>query len=101
MLMMETYRQSKDLAKALQTGKDAVAKYPTDVAIRATYAMVLGENQQADEGVKLLQGDLKGTPGDREVYLNMSQIYERSRHYSEAEAMARKAEAIQGNPPGK
>jgi tetratricopeptide (TPR) repeat protein len=98
MLMMETYRQAKDLPKALQTGKEALAKYPTDTGIRATYAMVLGENQQADEGVKLLQGDLKGTPGDREVYLNMSQIYERSHRYSESEAMARKAEVIPGDP---
>jgi tetratricopeptide (TPR) repeat protein len=75
-----------------------VAKYPTDSGIRASYAMVLGENQQADEAVKLLQGDLKGTPGDRELYLNMSQIYERSRRYGEAEAMARKAEVIPGEP---
>ena len=98
MLIMETYRQAKDLPKALQTGKEALAKYPTDAAVRATYALLLGENQQADEGAKLLQANLKGTAADRELYLNISQIYERSHRYQEAEEMARKAEALPGEP---
>jgi tetratricopeptide (TPR) repeat protein len=97
-LIMETYRQAKELPKALQTGKEALAKYPNDAAVRASYALLLGENQQADEGVKLLQADLKGTAADRELYLNISQIYERSHRYQEAEAMARKAEALPGEP---
>jgi tetratricopeptide (TPR) repeat protein len=98
MLIMETYRQAKDLPKALQTGKEALAKYPNDAAVRATYALLLGENQQADEGAKLLQANLKGTAADRELYLNISQIYERSHRYQEAEEMARKAEALPGEP---
>ena len=97
-LIMETYRQAKDLPKALQTGKEALAKYPTDAAVRATYALLLGENQQADDGAKLLQANLKGTAADRELYLNISQIYERSRRYQEAEEAARKAEALPGEP---
>ncbi len=98
MLIMETYRQAKELPKALQTGKEALAKYPSDPAVRATYALLLGENQQADEGAKLLQANLKGTAADREVYLNLAQIYERSHRYQEAEEMARKAEALPGEP---
>jgi len=46
MLIMETYRQAKDLPKALQTGKEALAKYPNDAAVRATYALLLGENSK-------------------------------------------------------
>ncbi|HYW65354.1 MAG TPA: tetratricopeptide repeat protein [Candidatus Dormibacteraeota bacterium] len=98
MLIMETYRQAKELPKALLTGKEALAKYPSDPAVRATYALLLGENQQADEGAKLLQASLKGTAADRELYLNLSQIYERSHRYQEAEEMARKAEALPGEP---
>jgi len=98
MLIMETYRQAKDLSKALQTGKEALAKYPNDAAVRATYALLLGENQQADEGAKLLQANLKGTAADRELYLNISQIYERSHRYQEAEEMAHKAETLPGEP---
>ncbi len=97
-LLMETYRQAKELPKALQIGKDAIAKYPTDNSIRSTYALLLGENQQPDEAVKLLEGSLKNNPADRDVYLNMAQIYERAHKYNEAEQMARKAEALPGDP---
>jgi tetratricopeptide (TPR) repeat protein len=97
-LSMETYRQAKELPKALQIGKEAIAKYPADNTIRATYALLLGENQQPDEAVKLLEGSLKNNPADRDVYLNMAQIYERAHKYTEAEAMARKAEAFPGDP---
>src|SRR5664279_4445298 len=97
-LLMETYRQAKDLPKALQVGKDAIAKYPNDSSIRSSYALLLGENQQPEEAVKLLEGSLKNNPADRDVYLNMAQIYERARKYDEAEKMARKAEALPGDP---
>jgi tetratricopeptide (TPR) repeat protein len=98
LLLMESYHQAKDMSKALQTGKEAVAKYPNDAAIAASYAMLLGENQQTDEGVKLLQSSLKGTSSDRDVYLNIAQIYERGRHYSEAEITVRKAETLAKDP---
>ncbi len=96
-LLMETYRQAKDLSKALQIGKDGIAKYPADNSIRSTYALLLGENQQPDEAVKLLEGSLKNNAADRDVYLNMAQIYERAHKYGEAEQMARKAEALPGD----
>jgi tetratricopeptide (TPR) repeat protein len=98
LLLMETYRQSRELPKALQTGKDALAKYPNDVPIRSSYALMLGENQQPDEAVKLLQDNLKNNAADRDIYLNIAQIYERSRRYKEAEDAAHKAEAIPGEP---
>jgi tetratricopeptide (TPR) repeat protein len=98
LLLMETYRQSKDLPKALQIGKEAVAKYPADGPIRASYALLLGENQQPDEAVKLLQGNLKNNQADRDIYLNIAQVYERAHRYKEAEDAARKAEAIPGDP---
>jgi tetratricopeptide (TPR) repeat protein len=98
LLIMDTYRQAKDLPKALQAGRDAVAKYPKDSAIRSSYALLLGENQQAEEAAKLLQPDLKGKPSDRDVYLNLAQTYERSHLYKEAETAARKAESLAGEP---
>src|ERR1700751_5447413 len=60
LLVMDTYRLAKDLPKALQAGREAMAKYPNDSAVRANQALLLGENQQTDEAVKLLQADLKG-----------------------------------------
>jgi len=86
------------LPKALQAGRDAVAKYPKDSAIRSSYALLLGENQQAEEAAKLLQPDLKGKPSDRDVYLNLAQTYERSHLYKEAETAAHKAESLAEEP---
>jgi tetratricopeptide (TPR) repeat protein len=97
-LVMDTYRQAKDLPKALQAGRDAIAKYPDDASIRASQALLLGENQQADEGVKLLQADLKNKGDDREAYVNIAQVYERSHRYKEAEEAARKAESLATDP---
>jgi tetratricopeptide (TPR) repeat protein len=98
LLIMDTYRLAKDLPKALQAGRDAMAKYPNDSSIKASVALLMGENDQTDEAVKLLQGDLKGGPDDRETYLNLSQVYERGRRYDEAEQAARKAEAFAKEP---
>src|SRR5580700_2033341 len=78
MLLMDTYREARDLPKALQAGKEALAKYPDDSSIRNSLAMMLGEAQQPDEAIKLLQVGLKGGAGDRETYLSYAQIYERS-----------------------
>jgi tetratricopeptide (TPR) repeat protein len=98
LLIMDTYRLAKDMPKALQTGREAMAKYPNDDEIRSSQALLLGENQQTDDAVKLLEADLKGTPADRETYLNLSQVYERGRRYEDAEQAARKAESFAAEP---
>jgi tetratricopeptide (TPR) repeat protein len=96
MMIMDTYRAAKDLPKALQTGKEALAKYPADPAIRTSHALLLGENGQTDEAVKILKAQLHGDVGDRENYLNIAQVYERGRHYKEAEEAAHAAEVLPG-----
>jgi tetratricopeptide (TPR) repeat protein len=98
MLIMDTYRAAKDLPKALQAGKDALAKYPSDPGLRTSNALLLGENGQTDEAVKVLRSQLTKTEADRDIYLNIAQVYERGRRYKEAEEAARTAEAIPGEP---
>ena len=98
LLIMDTYRTAKDLPKALQAGREAVAKYPKDPAIKSSYALLLGETNQTDEAAKLLRLQLNGTESDREVFLNIAQIYERGRRYADAEKSARAAEAVAGQP---
>src|SRR2546421_4889044 len=96
MMIMDTYRAAKDLPKALQTGKEALAKYPADPAIRTSHALLLGENGQTDEAVKILRAQLRGEAGRRGTYLNIAQVYERGRRYKEAEEAARAAEVLPG-----
>ena len=98
MMIMDTYRAAKDLSKALQTGKEALAKYPADPAIRTSHALLLGESGQTEDAVKMLRAQLHGEAGDRETYLNIAQVYERGRHYKEAEEAARAAEVLPGQP---
>jgi tetratricopeptide (TPR) repeat protein len=98
LLIMDTYRLAKDMPKALQAGREAMAKYPNDEAIRSSQALLLGENQQTDDAVKLLESGLHGTAADRDIYLSLSQIYERGRRYPDAEQAARKAESLATGP---
>jgi tetratricopeptide (TPR) repeat protein len=98
MMIMDTYRAAKDLPRALQTGKEALAKYPADPAIRTSQALLLGENGQTDDAVKMLRPQLHGDAGDREAYLNIAQVYERGRRYKEAEEAAHAAEVLPGQP---
>ena len=98
MMIMDTYRAAKDLPRALQTGKEAMAKYPADPGIRTSYALLLGENSQTDDAVKILRAHLHGDTSDRDTYLNIAQVYERGRRYKEAEESARAAEVLPGQP---
>ncbi len=98
LLLMDTYRMAKDLPKALQVGREALAKYPTDPSIRQSQALLLAENQQTDEAIKVLQVNSKDGATDRETLLNLAQIYERGHRYKDAEDAAHKAEALPGDP---
>lgn len=100
-LLIETYRGAKDLPKALQTGKEAIAKYPNDPAVKTSNALLLGENGQTDEAVKILRTQLQGSNIDRDTYLNIAQVYERAKRYKEAEESARAAEQLPGDPKEK
>jgi tetratricopeptide (TPR) repeat protein len=96
MMILDTYRAAKDLARALQTSKEALAKYPADPAIRTSHALLLGENGQTDDAIKILRAQLHGSEGDRETYLNIAQVNERGRRYKEAEEAAHAAEVLPG-----
>jgi tetratricopeptide (TPR) repeat protein len=98
LLVMDTYRSAKDLSKALQVGKEALAKYPNDPGIRSSQALLLGENEQTDEAVKMLRVQLAKSEADRDIYLNIAQVYERARRYKEAEEAAHAAEVLPGPP---
>jgi tetratricopeptide (TPR) repeat protein len=98
LLLMDTYRAAKDLPKALQAGREALAKYPSDPAIRASQALLLADNDQTDEAVKILRAQPSKSGADRESYLNMAQVYERGKRYKEAEEAARAAELLPGQP---
>src|SRR6266436_1143314 len=96
LMIMDTYRSAKDLTKALQSGREALVKYPNDPGIRASQALLLGENEQTDEAVKMLRVQLTKSDADRDTYLNIAQVYERAKRFKEAEEAAHAAEVLPG-----
>jgi tetratricopeptide (TPR) repeat protein len=98
LLVMDTYGSAKDLQHALEEADQAIAKYPKEQSFRISKALLLGEKGDTDAGIDILRALLTGTEADREVYLNMAQVYERGRRYAEAESSARLAEKLAVEP---
>src|SRR5947199_9506284 len=59
LMIMDTYRAAKDLPRALQTGKEALAKYPADPGIRTSYALLLGETEKTEDAVQIRRAQLQ------------------------------------------
>jgi tetratricopeptide (TPR) repeat protein len=94
MLLIDTYRESRDLDKAIVETKKALEASPKDPSLTVTLAMLYGEKSDADAATKLLDGLLKGNDSDQEIYLNLAQVQERGKRYAEAEQSAQKAEQM-------
>jgi tetratricopeptide (TPR) repeat protein len=88
----DTYRDVKQFDKATDVCRKAVASFPDDSEMKLMLATELGENGKLDEGLTIANGLLTGKPADREVYLQISLIQLRLKHYKEAEDALAKAE---------
>jgi tetratricopeptide (TPR) repeat protein len=97
-LLIDTYRMNKQLDAALEESRRALEVFPDDPAAVMTYAQLLGEKGEADQGAAMLRKLLRGTPEDFEVQLSLGQVYERSRRFADAEPAARAAEKLARQP---
>ncbi|HWF14353.1 MAG TPA: tetratricopeptide repeat protein [Candidatus Acidoferrales bacterium] len=100
-LIVNTYRDARDISKALDAAHKAVEAYPKDHSIRIAQALLLGENAQADEAVSQLRGLLDGSPSDFEVQLDIAQVYQESKRWNDAETAIHAAEKLQGDSQSK
>jgi len=80
--IIETYRMGRKFAKAEQESEEAIRKYPDDRVIRSVRASALAEVGKAAQAVEELKRLLDGK-NDREVYLSIAQIHERTKNYGE------------------
>ena len=94
MLLIDTYRESHDLDRAIAETKKALAASPKDPSMTVTLAMLYGEKADTDTATKLLNGLLKGNDTDQEIYLDIAQVQERGRNIADAEQSAQKAEQL-------
>lgn len=94
MLLIDAYRQNRDLDRAIAETKKGLQASPQDQNLIITLAMLYGENSNTDAATKLLTGLLQGNDGDEGIYVDLAQVQERGRNYLDAERSAQKAEQI-------
>jgi tetratricopeptide (TPR) repeat protein len=100
-LIVDTYRDARDMSKALDAAHKAVEAYPKDRSIRIAQALLLGENAQTDQAASQFRSLLDGSPADFEVQLDIAQVYEESKRWTDAEAAIHAAEKLQRDSQGK
>jgi tetratricopeptide (TPR) repeat protein len=100
-MIIDTYRDARDMPKALDAAHKAAVAYPKDRGILTAQALLLGENAQADQAVSQLHTLLDGTSSDFEIQLDVAQVYEESKRWPEAEQAIHAAEKIQSDAAGK
>jgi tetratricopeptide (TPR) repeat protein len=100
-LIIETYKDARDIPKALDAARKAVDAYPKDRPILITQALLLGQNAQADQAVGKLRPLLDGSSADFEIQLDIAQIYEEGKRWADAEQAIHAAEKIQSDSSGK
>lgn len=93
-MIIDTYRDARDIPKALDASRKAIDAYPKDRAIRVTQALLYGENGQTDQAASLLRAMLDGSAGDFEIQLDLAQVFEQGRRWPEAEQAVHASEKI-------
>ena len=90
-LMIDTYRESHDIDRAIAEAKKALDQDPKSREATITLALLYGEKSETSAAMELLQGLLKGTDLDQEIYIDIAQVQSRGKKFSEAEQTAQKA----------
>jgi tetratricopeptide (TPR) repeat protein len=97
-LLIDAYRQSHDLDRAITETSKALVAAPQDPELTETLAELYGEKGNPSQATKLLQTLLHGDATDGEIYVDISQVQQRGHAYGEAEQSAQKAEQLAKDP---
>ena len=79
--IVDTYRQAKQYDKASQESDAAMKKYPDERALRAVRAEIFSDQNKSDQAIAELKKMLNGKPTDRDVYLQMVDVYQKAHDY--------------------
>ncbi|MFZ3363888.1 MAG: tetratricopeptide repeat protein, partial [Candidatus Acidiferrales bacterium] len=101
LLLIDTYRASGDIKHALAEAEKARAANAGDPTLAVTYAMLLGDNGQVDDATKVLRGLTVNGQLDRDTYIDLAQVEERGKRYSDAERDANAALGLAHDPSDK
>jgi tetratricopeptide (TPR) repeat protein len=86
-LIIETYRNAKNLDKALQHSEQVLAENPDIRPLKMVHADLIAEKGRLDEGIKALQQMQKGNADDLEILSTMVGIYQRAKKYEQAQTI--------------
>ena len=98
--IIDTYRASKQLDKALTTSENAVKAHPQDKDLKLLHADVLSESGKGAEAIERLQKMLEGSEDDAKIYSAMIQVYQRDKKFKDAEKTLLTAEKFFKNKEG-
>jgi tetratricopeptide (TPR) repeat protein len=101
MLVIDTYRASRDLPHAFDEASKALNEHPRDRGLLISQALLYGENKQPELAAQTLQPLIENSPSDLEIYSNLAQVYTETRHFGDAEKAVRSAEKLAQNPTDK
>lgn len=88
---VDVYRDAKMFDKAVAVSRKAAESNPKNRELKLMLAAELVDQGKDDEGIAMAKGMLNNSPQDREVWLNLAQIYTRTRKWKEAEEALGKA----------
>lgn len=91
---VDTYRDAKMFDEATAVCRKAVAANPNDRDLKLLLAWQLSDTGKLDEGISIARSLLNGTSADLDVYMQISQIEARQRHWKEAEQALEKAASL-------
>lgn len=93
--IIDTYRDQKDWAGALQAAQEAVQKQPKDRQLKMVLASQLADMGRGDEAVKQVMSLIENKPDtDRDAYLALAQINSRLKRWKESEDAIAKADEL-------
>jgi tetratricopeptide (TPR) repeat protein len=91
--IIETYREAKDLESARKEADAALKKYPNERLVQVTHASLLGDLGKIDEAAAEVRGLMKGQD-DREMQLELAQIYEKGKRWADMAPLLDQAEKL-------
>jgi len=98
--IIDTYRASKQLDKALAASADSVKAHPEDKDLQLLQADLLSESGKGSQAIERLQKLLEGSEEDAKIYSAMIQVYQRDKKFKDAEKTLLAAEKFFKNKEG-
>ena len=81
---VDAYRDAHQFKEATAVGAEAAKALPKDKTVQMMYAQQLTDAGKVDEGLALAKAQLTGAPDDRDVHLQLAQLFIRLRRFKEA-----------------